>query len=146
MLFRSAETEGEPLRGAALARSEGIRRVVGHLLVRDPRKRSRVADLWIDEWMHGEGAPPPPALQEGEEGVPVPAPVPSPMPELSVSGLDEREGRMPIVVRGVDGAEVDLDADADADVDADADADADEEGVLVDGEDIGPGSVARQEH
>ncbi|TBU41074.1 kinase-like protein, partial [Dichomitus squalens] len=126
----------EPLRGAALARSEGVRRVVGHLLVRDPRKRSRVADLWIDEWMHGEGAPPPPALQgEGEEGLPVSVSLASPL-----VGRVEEEARMPIVVSGVEGAEGELEGDLDTD------ADADEEGVLVDGEDIGPGSVARQEH
>ena len=31
-------------------------------------------------------------------------------------------------------------------VDVDVDGECDDEGVLVDGEDIGPGSVARQEH
>ncbi|OBZ75982.1 CBL-interacting serine/threonine-protein kinase 11 [Grifola frondosa] len=35
----------------ALARSEGIRRIVGRLLVRDPHKRSKLIDLWEDEWM-----------------------------------------------------------------------------------------------
>ena len=125
----------EPRRGLALAGSEGIRRMVARLLVRDPRKRARVVDLWADEsgWMLGEGAPPPPVLDS--------PPAPSSPP---VRPADNEDDGVPIVVSGVDGSEVGLDVDADLDLDADADAD--DEGVLVDGEDIGPGSVARQEH
>ncbi|KAH9918344.1 uncharacterized protein BXZ73DRAFT_105226 [Epithele typhae] len=89
------------LRGTELAQSDGIRRAVGRLLVRDPRRRARVADLWTDAWMHGEGRRLRPCWRPRKLGVD---------PE-------------------------------DADVDMD-----DGEGVLVDGEDIGPGSVARQEH
>ncbi|RPD59294.1 kinase-like protein [Lentinus tigrinus ALCF2SS1-7] len=120
----------EPRRGLALAGSAGIRRMVARLLVRDPRKRARVVDLWADEcgWMHGEGAPPPPVL-DNPPGPPSPA----------VRAVDA-EDAVPIVVNGVDGDEIELD------VDADLDAEADDEGVLVDVEDIGPGSVARQEH
>lgn len=38
----------------------GLKRIVGRLLVRDPRKRAQVKHLWDDEWMLGEGAPNPP--------------------------------------------------------------------------------------
>ncbi|KAI0355079.1 kinase-like protein [Trametes cingulata] len=118
------EGEGE-LRGAALARSEGIRRVVGRLLVRDPRKRARVAELWEDAWMRGEGAPPPPVLLPAEEGVPAATAEVAPL-----SAEDESEA----------------DGDADADAEGEGEGEVEDEGVLVDGEDIGPGSVARQEH
>ncbi|KAF8344011.1 kinase-like domain-containing protein [Cantharellus anzutake] len=40
--------------------TEGVRRVVGKLLVREPTKRARIIDLWEDEWMAGPGAPFPP--------------------------------------------------------------------------------------
>lgn len=33
----------------------GLKRVVERLLVRDPKRRATVADLWDDEWMNGEG-------------------------------------------------------------------------------------------
>jgi serine/threonine protein kinase len=49
------EKEGEDeLIGRRLVESEGARRIVERLLVRDPRKRARVSKLWGDEWM-GEG-------------------------------------------------------------------------------------------
>ncbi|KAI0737968.1 kinase-like domain-containing protein [Daedaleopsis nitida] len=120
--------------GAALARSGGIRRMVAKLLVRDPRKRARVADLWTDGWMHGEGAPPPPVLDAPSSAYLEPMPLPLPAEDEVV----------PIIVNCVDGSQVVVDVSAYVDVDAEAEAD--EEGVLVDGEDIGPGSVARQEH
>lgn len=62
MLMRIAKCEytwpndGSP----GLSRSEGLRRVVGRLLVRDPLKRSQIKHLWNEEWMLGEGAPIPP--------------------------------------------------------------------------------------
>ncbi|PIL30690.1 transporter [Ganoderma sinense ZZ0214-1] len=122
--------DGPPrVEGVALARSEGLRRMVGRLLVRDPRKRARVADLWVDEWMRGEGAPPPPVLQADEVF----------NPALGGAVLEE-VAPMPIVVNDEDGAEVE------PDLDLDADPDEDEEGVLVDEEDIGPGHVVHQEH
>ncbi|KAM5542765.1 hypothetical protein V8D89_003726 [Ganoderma adspersum] len=117
------------VQGVGLARSEGVRRMVARLLVRDPRKRAQVADLWVDEWMHGEGAPPPPVLQADD--VFNPAIEPMAMEEIAP---------MPIVVNDVDGGEVE------PEVYLDAEDDADEEGVLVDGEDIGPGHVVHQEH
>jgi protein-serine/threonine kinase len=49
------------LSGVSLLRSPGVRRVVERLLVRDPSKRSTMANLWEDEWMWGDGAPVAPA-------------------------------------------------------------------------------------
>ena len=123
--------DGPPrVQGVALARSEGVRRMVGRLLVRDPRKRPRVADLWVDEWMHAEGAPPPPVLQADEGATPA----------VDAAAAMEEVAPMPIVVNDVDGGEVE------PELYLDAEDDADEEGVLVDGEDIGPGPVVHQEH
>ncbi|KAI8999112.1 kinase-like domain-containing protein [Trametes punicea] len=120
-------------RVAALARSTGIRRMVSRLLVRDPAKRARVADLWEDEWMRGEGAPPPPVLAPPEDGVvPVPAPPAGTAEVVAEPSFMAEDDVVPAV----------LDVDADAEVEVEAD----DEGVLVDSEDIGPGSVARQEH
>ncbi|KAI0628759.1 kinase-like domain-containing protein, partial [Trametes polyzona] len=130
----SDDNSGE-LKGAALVKSEGIRRIVGRLLVRDPRKRARVADLWDDEWMHGDGAVPPPVLATpssfGASEAPASELAPPTLdasPPLSAPATDEGDGQL------------------DGELDAECDADVDDEGVLVDGEDIGPGSVARQEH
>lgn len=36
--------------------SEGVRSVVRRLLVRDPRKRARVDEVWDEEWMKGHGS------------------------------------------------------------------------------------------
>ncbi|KAF9009510.1 kinase-like domain-containing protein [Cyathus striatus] len=47
------EEEEEELVGRRLMLSEGARRIVGKLLVRDPRKRARICELWEDEWMIG---------------------------------------------------------------------------------------------
>ena len=43
----------EMLVGPKLVQSRGARRVVSRLLVRDPRKRARIGDLWDDVWMSG---------------------------------------------------------------------------------------------
>ena len=118
-------------RGTALAHSAGIRRMVSKLLVRDPSKRARLADLWEDEWMRGEGAPAPPVLPAADELLPSSAAEPT-APPLPA----ENE------VRAAPLTPDDVDGEADVDVDADVE----DEGVLVDSEDIGPGSVARQEH
>ncbi|KAI0823916.1 kinase-like domain-containing protein, partial [Trametes gibbosa] len=112
----SSGSEEQDARGEALAESTGIRRMVARLLVRDPRKRARVATLWEDAWMRGEGAPPPPILPPPDE-LPASASVYEP-----------------------------TDTDSEIDFDVDADAEDEGEGVLVDGEDIGPESVACQEH
>ena len=114
--------------------------MVAQLLVRDPRKRARVADLWIDGWMHGEGAPPPPVLQDESAA-------PSRMPSEDDGQGEPMSMSMSIVANGVDAVGADVDADVvDVDVDVEGEEHADDEGVLVDGEDIGPGHVARQEH
>lgn len=49
-----AATEEEELCGATLIRSAGARRIVTRLLVRNPKKRAGIADLWDDSWMGGE--------------------------------------------------------------------------------------------
>lgn len=45
----------EELVGQTLVKSEGAKRIVGRLLVRDARKRARIMDLWDDAWMWGPG-------------------------------------------------------------------------------------------
>ncbi|PPQ88306.1 hypothetical protein CVT26_008878 [Gymnopilus dilepis] len=37
--------------GPQLVKSQGAKRIVSRLLVRDPRKRARIVDLWDDVWM-----------------------------------------------------------------------------------------------
>lgn len=44
----------EELMGTCLVKSRGARRIVNRLLVRDTRKRARIADLWDDAWMSEE--------------------------------------------------------------------------------------------
>jgi hypothetical protein len=50
-------TESPPadLVGPSLASGCDAKRIVGKLLVRDPGKRARIADLWGDPWMKGTG-------------------------------------------------------------------------------------------
>lgn len=48
-------TGEEELVGSELVKSQGARRIVERLLVRDPRKRARIVDMWEDEWMFGNG-------------------------------------------------------------------------------------------
>ena len=45
------EKEKDELVGSGLIHSQGARRIVGRLLIRDPRKRGRIGDLWDDSWM-----------------------------------------------------------------------------------------------
>ena len=45
--------------------SESVRMTVGKLLVRDPKKRIKVADLWAEEWMRGPGEIVPPPQTDG---------------------------------------------------------------------------------
>jgi protein-serine/threonine kinase len=122
----------EPLRGAALAKSEGVRRVVGRLLVRNPAKRTRLVQLWDDEWMQGEGTPPVPTLPDG------------------VAAADDKTAIAVPDDAGVesDGTAPEAWEDSVDSEDAlwEPDEEDVEEGVLVDEHDIGPGSVARQEH
>jgi protein-serine/threonine kinase len=48
----NAGVQGE-LMSAQLSRCAGLRRIVGRLLVRDTRKRAKVADVLEDEWVRG---------------------------------------------------------------------------------------------
>ncbi|TFK25801.1 kinase-like protein [Coprinopsis marcescibilis] len=45
---------GTELVGVRLASSEGVRRIAGKLMVRDPKKRARIGDLWDDPWMRAD--------------------------------------------------------------------------------------------
>lgn len=45
--------------------SHSARSLVGRLLVRDPKKRSRVGELWGEEWMSGPGSVPSPQTDGG---------------------------------------------------------------------------------
>lgn len=121
-------TDAGPLRGIDLARSDGVRRVVGRLLVRDPRKRTRLAQLWDDEWVRGEGAPPAPSLPDS---LPAEEAVNAAVPDDAGA---ESDATAPEAWDTIDPEDVDTLEDAV------------EEGVLVDEQDIGPDSVARQEH
>ena len=49
------EVEKNELVGSGLMHSQGARRIVGRLLIRDPRKRARIGDLWGDSWMTSTG-------------------------------------------------------------------------------------------
>ncbi|KAM6500953.1 Protein kinase-like domain containing protein [Amanita muscaria] len=49
------ESLSSSLVGTSLTSSQGAKRIVGKLLVRDPAKRARIADLWVDPWMKGTG-------------------------------------------------------------------------------------------
>lgn len=120
------------LRGLGLVRSEGAQRIVNKLLVRDPRKRSRVQELWDDEWFSDEGAPPAPLLPDS-----------APISHTRTPSGGSEEGAYEATI-SIEAWEDALDPD---DVNSCADEDVDvDEGVLVDEQEIGPGSVARQEH
>ncbi|CAL1703349.1 unnamed protein product [Somion occarium] len=135
----------EPLRGVGLCASEGIRRVVGKLLVREAKKREKVIDLWEDEWMKGDGAPIPPQLPMPQDELPgnaAAATSPSSTTTMTMTGGDEEaEAQLPTNILHNHGENEVCAACIDAFDDEDVD-----DGVLVDGDDIGPGSVARQEH
>ena len=70
------ETEPAELAGAGLVRSRGAQRIVNRLLVRNTRKRARIADLWDDAWMSSgaeeERAGTPCAPERGASGDDVP--------------------------------------------------------------------------
>ncbi|KAG7453133.1 uncharacterized protein BT62DRAFT_959436 [Guyanagaster necrorhizus] len=68
----SRSANGEELVVDSLVECAGARRMVERLLVRDPSKRSRIMDLWDDEWMSGLVSPPssgrPSMEKEADEG------------------------------------------------------------------------------
>ncbi|TFK45643.1 kinase-like protein [Heliocybe sulcata] len=59
----NGESEGDELMGAALAKSESVRRVVGRLLVRDPARRARVEEVVFPD----EVVASPTSDEEGED-------------------------------------------------------------------------------
>ena len=54
-VMEGAADRREMLVGPKLVKSRGARRIVSRLLVRDPRKRARIGDLWDDIWMRMSG-------------------------------------------------------------------------------------------
>lgn len=50
----------EPGTNSGRLSTEGVKKVVGRLLVRDPSKRAWIWNIWNEEWMEGEGAVVPP--------------------------------------------------------------------------------------
>ncbi|EMD34334.1 hypothetical protein CERSUDRAFT_117209 [Gelatoporia subvermispora B] len=129
-----AETRDDGLlRGLSLVRSEGVRRIVGRLLVRDSAKRAKIIDLWDDEWMRGEGAPLAPAavfaLDGESDGDAEVDAITTPARAQLACTKPAREADQDVV-----------------EGEGEAECPCTEDGVLVDGHDIGPGSVARQEH
>lgn len=73
--------------------SEGVKRVVERLLVRDRKKRARVDELWNEDWMSGPGSVEPPGENEGQ------------VQEISMSGVMDGDRRR----RVMDGVLVDGD-------------------------------------
>ncbi|KAJ7221620.1 kinase-like protein [Mycena pura] len=51
----SSEGEAEGLRGWRLVESQGARRIVARLLVRERSRREKITELWNDQWMGGKG-------------------------------------------------------------------------------------------
>ncbi|KAF5317999.1 hypothetical protein D9619_012276 [Psilocybe cf. subviscida] len=47
--------DDDELVGPQLVKCRSAKRIVTRLLVRDPKKRARIADLWDDRWMSGAG-------------------------------------------------------------------------------------------
>ncbi|KAG8858537.1 hypothetical protein FRB96_005209 [Tulasnella sp. 330] len=119
-LIRIAKNEytwptGDGLSGAAdrdqrLA-TPGLRKVVERLLVRDPKKRATVAEVWEEEWMGGEGGLPRPGegfrihieepnLPDG--GVGPSADLPTPKEEMPETPSLEEESDLPDVAEAGD--------------------------------------------
>ncbi|EKM83119.1 hypothetical protein AGABI1DRAFT_118488 [Agaricus bisporus var. burnettii JB137-S8] len=55
MITTTTDDDDDELVGERLVQSKGTKRIVGRLLVRDPRKRARIMDLWDEDWMWGVG-------------------------------------------------------------------------------------------
>ena len=123
--------DSSSLRGTQLVRSTGIRRVVEKLLVRNPAKRAKIIDLWEDPWMRGEGAPL------------VPQMLAHPKDAEQAEEASADSDVTPVSGRTFD---VEVQEDANVPVDVDVDAEDEDDGLIVDEQDIGPGSVAHQEH
>lgn len=62
----------EPGTSSGRLSTEGVQKVVGRLLVRDPAKRAWIWNLWDEEWMEGKGAVvPPKTVVESRRTIPV---------------------------------------------------------------------------
>ena len=147
----------EELVGERLVESRGARRMVSRLLVRDPRKRARVSELWDDEWMWTSGCVVPENVghqQEHPRFVPIDSSHSYGEDVMFASPVDE-EGRSVPILRvhdgeQDDGMEVDdgewIFDDEDGkceDLEDEPEEEEEEEGLLLDQEGID--SIARQE-
>ncbi|KAJ7491139.1 kinase-like protein [Mycena latifolia] len=121
------ETETDELMGPRLVESAGARGVVARLLVRDPSRRAKIADLWDDPWMLGGASASPLRL--------VSADVETQSPTTdSYSDSD-----------GFRGEYADLDGEVEGfdDEDLEGEEEEDDDGLLLDQDGID--SIARQE-
>ncbi|KAF9453649.1 kinase-like protein [Macrolepiota fuliginosa MF-IS2] len=146
-----ASEGGEELVGSSLVNSEGAKRIVGRLLVRDARKRARIMDLWDENWMWGLGG----GLAVGmtqeewrERGVGLGID----FGDEDVLSMESQE--VPVIdVSGEEGVTIDVEVDealpeaedavGEGEEECDEEVVDGEEGWLLDQEGIG--SVARQE-
>jgi len=59
-IAQAVYTWPEPGTNGSRLSTEGVQKVVGRLLVRDPSKRAWIWNIWDEKWMEGEGAVVPP--------------------------------------------------------------------------------------
>lgn len=142
----------EELVGERLVESRGARRMVGRLLVRDPRKRARVAELWDDEWMWTSGCVVPESVGQHPRVVPIDSSHSDRGEDVMFASPVDEEGRSVPILRVHDGGEADaMDVDDGEWIFDDEDGEGkalegepeEEEGLLLDQEGID--SIARQE-
>ncbi|KAJ7671007.1 kinase-like domain-containing protein [Mycena rosella] len=121
-------TEAAELVGPRLVESAGARGVVARLLVRDPSRRAKIADLWDDPWMLGGGA------SAGAGGAPL----------RLVSGDVETESPSASPLSDGFGPELDEEVvEGFEDEDLEGEEEAEDDGLLLDQDGID--SIARQE-
>lgn len=68
--FAEDEVKEGELRGRELVHCKLARQVVERLLVRDPKKRARISDLWDDEWVGPKDILNPPSLESSNKHIP----------------------------------------------------------------------------
>ncbi|GLB35518.1 putative protein tyrosine kinase [Lyophyllum shimeji] len=131
----------EELMGPTLAASEGAKRIVGRLLVRDPRKRARVAELWRDVWMGGDGEVQVPPTRGGESESEADG---RESPEAALDGEEEeREDEVDVEVVGGEKDEMEMGEEELERALAEVEEEVDEFGWLVDQDSID--DIARRE-
>jgi hypothetical protein len=81
MLRIAKGTYSWPKEGMGSMCSDGVKGVVKRLLVRDPKRRARMDEVWGEEWMKGEGSVGPVSIA----------------PEGSVEGSREKGGRKKVL-------------------------------------------------